>query len=620
MAGWHRHPDVIGLPMNFSGAVSVTRCGVLSFGIVSALGGIGCAWRGVPVQAVDSAQLGVIDSRLRDVLAKHWRWTLERDPLFATSTGQDSWDAQLPGVSVAVRTEDRRQRDEFRVSLRRIPPEQLAASDALSRELLLWSLDADAALDVCEFETWSVSATSHPVAILNYLPELKPPKSGVDAENLLFRLEAAPAWIDAHSVNLREGLAAGRVAPRQTVHRLIEALDRQLAQSASEWSMLPGFEGIAGSQALRARALAVVDGPIRSAVLRYRATLADEVLPQARPDAQSGVIHLPGGAACYAAAIAHHTSVKLPAATLHQNGLDALLRTHTEMREIGARVLGTDDLARIFRSLREDPSLRFASREEILEKADSTLVRVQAAVPAVFGRLPKTPCVVREIPAYEAPYTYVAYYRQPHSDGSKPGEYFINTYQPDTRLRYEAEVLAFHESVPGHHFQIALSQEMLDLPAYRRHFEPTVFVEGWALYTERLADEMGWYSGDLDRMGMLAFDAWRASRLVVDTGIHALGWSRSEAEAFMQKNTPLAENNIRNEVDRYIYWPGQALGYKTGQLEILALRTEAQAHLGDRFDLAGFHDAVLAGGAVTLPVLREQVRAWIRLGAAEPAR
>ena len=214
-------------------------------------------------------------------------------------------------------------------------------------------------------------------------------------------------------------------------------------------------------------------------------------------------------------------------------------------------------------------------------------------------------------PDYEAPYTTIAYYRQPHFDGSKPGEYFVNTYKPETRPRYEAEVLAFHEAIPGHHLQIAISHERSQLPAFRKFGGNTAFSEGWALYTERLAAEMDLYSGPLDRMGMLSYDAWRASRLVVDTGIHAMGWTRKRAETFMLEHTALAANNIRNEVDRYISWPGQALAYKVGQLEILRLRARAKAGLGNRFDIRKFHDRVLENGAVTLPVLADQIERWI---------
>jgi uncharacterized protein (DUF885 family) len=232
-------------------------------------------------------------------------------------------------------------------------------------------------------------------------------------------------------------------------------------------------------------------------------------------------------------------------------------------------------------------------------------------MPSLFGRLPKAPCVVKPIPESEAPYTTIAYYRQPVPDGSQPGEYRINTYEPQTRPRFEAEVLAYHESIPGHHLQVAISQELPDVPAFRRNLIANAFVEGWALYTERLADEVGLYSGELDRLGMLSFDTWRSSRLVVDTGIHAMGWTREQAVAFMLQNTALTEANIRNEVDRYISWPGQALGYKLGQREFLRLRARAKELLGERFMLAEFHDQLLRDGAVPLPILSRQLEAWL---------
>jgi uncharacterized protein (DUF885 family) len=212
---------------------------------------------------------------------------------------------------------------------------------------------------------------------------------------------------------------------------------------------------------------------------------------------------------------------------------------------------------------------------------------------------------------HEAPQSTIAYYQQPAADGSRPGTYVINTYAPTTRPRYEAEALAFHESIPGHHLQIAIAQELGDLPAFRKYGGTTAFVEGWGLYSERLSAEMGLYDGALDSIGILSFDAWRGCRLVVDTGIHALGWSRQQAIDYMTENTVLAPNNIANEVDRYITRPGQAVAYKVGQLEILRLREDAKRRLGDKFDIRAFHDAVLAHGAVSLPVLAEQVNAWI---------
>ena len=211
---------------------------------------------------------------------------------------------------------------------------------------------------------------------------------------------------------------------------------------------------------------------------------------------------------------------------------------------------------------------------------------------------------------HEEDHSTIAYYRQPAIDGSRPGQYYLNTAEPETRPRYELEALTYHESIPGHHLQIAIGQELPHLPEFRRHLGPTAFFEGWGLYTERLSDEMGLYSGDLDRIGVLSYDAWRAARLVVDTGIHAMGWTRDRAIAFMLEHTALAPNNIVNEVDRYIVLPGQALAYKLGQLEILRLRAEARATLGDRFDIRGFHDTVLGSGALALPTLRGVVEAW----------
>ena len=235
------------------------------------------------------------------------------------------------------------------------------------------------------------------------------------------------------------------------------------------------------------------------------------------------------------------------------------------------------------------------------------MARARAALPKWFGRLPKADCVVVRMGAHEEDHSTIAYYRPPAADGSRPGQYYINTSQPQTRPRYEAEVLAYHESIPGHHLQIAIAAELDGLPEFRKYNGVTAFIEGWGLYTERLADEMGLYSSDLDRMGVLSYDAWRACRLVVDTGMHAKQWTRRQAVQYMLENTALAENNIINEVDRYITWPAQALAYKTGQLEILRLREEAKRQLGSRFDIRDFHNAVLSNGAVPLEALSQIV-------------
>jgi uncharacterized protein (DUF885 family) len=288
-------------------------------------------------------------------------------------------------------------------------------------------------------------------------------------------------------------------------------------------------------------------------------------------------------------------------------GLAEIERLDEELRGLGGTLLGARDLPDTLRRLRSDPELHFTSGEEIVEVASSCLARANAATPDWFHLLPDAPCEVVPMAAHEEEHSTIAYYRDPATDGTRPGQYFVNRSHPETRPRYEAEALAFHEAVPGHHLQVALAQERTALPAFRRHSLSTAYVEGWGLYAERLADEMGLYSADIDRIGIASFDAWRASRLVVDTGMHAFGWPRTRAIAFMTEHTALGENNIANEVDRYISWPGQALAYKVGQLELLQLREAAQARQGARFDIRRFHDAVLGPAPLPLAVLRRVV-------------
>jgi uncharacterized protein (DUF885 family) len=471
---------------------------------------------------------------------------------------------------------------------------------------------------VCKFWQWSVANDSgSPLGQLSYLVESHTVTAPSDAKNLLARLAQGANMIDDTIANLSEGLASDRVASREKVRRAIEQADTELAKPLDAWSMMkPAWPSDTWPEGERDRLNAelrqVVTAQLVPAVTRYRDFLRDRVLPKARVD-NEGVGALPDGDACYRASILVHVGLAMTADELHALGEREIARTDKELAALGASVLGTTSLTDTIARLRTDRSLYFSTGDEIMAAAQRALSAAKAAIPRFFAQssLPKTDCILRETPDYEAPYSTVAYYRQPHYDGSKPGEYFVNTYKPETRARFELEALTWHESIPGHHLQIALAQELGALPTFRKLDGSTAFVEGWALYTERLADEMGLYSSDLDRLGKLSFDAWRASRLVVDTGIHAMGWTRARAEQFMREHTALTEINISNEVDRYIGWPGQALAYKVGQLEIFKLRDEAKAALGDDFDLKQFHGVVLGAGAVTLPVLDERVRAWV---------
>ncbi|HEY6608776.1 MAG TPA: DUF885 domain-containing protein, partial [Candidatus Limnocylindria bacterium] len=386
--------------------------------------------------------------------------------------------------------------------------------------------------------------------------------------------------------------------------KVVEQIDDLLGRPDDEW---PLAEAARKHPAIRDELLEIVGGAIRPAYERYRAVIADEISPHARPDERPGLLHIPGGPETYRRLMRAHTSLDLPPEELHRVGLEEIQRIDGEFVELGGRLLGTAGLAATLDALRSDPALHFTTREEIVAVAEASLARANAAIGDWFGRLPKAPCEVVVMAEHEEKHSTIAYYREPAADGSRPGQYFINTYAPETRPRYEAETLAFHESVPGHHLQLAIMQELGDLPDFRRFNGCTAYIEGWGLYTERLSEEMGLLTGEVDRFGVLSFDAWRASRLVVDTGIHALGWTRAQAVTFMTEHTALGINNIGNEVDRYISYAGQALAYKVGQLELLRLRAEAGERQAERFDIRRFHDVVLTQGALPLPVLRQVV-------------
>ncbi|MBM4365421.1 MAG: DUF885 domain-containing protein [Deltaproteobacteria bacterium] len=559
------------------------------------------------------ASLGVHDPLLAAVLEEHWTAQMYVSPVWATQLGDHRYDTRLDDNSEAARKRWQDKRQSYADRARKLAG--LAPGDALTRDLLVAKLDDELRVErECRFAEWSFSARSNALVYAADLGRAHAVKTVDDAGNLVARYQKLPGWIDTEVRNLRLGLDDGLVANRASVEKVIAMVDEELAAAEPDSALaaplreaypIPGDKLGAFHAGLR-QALP----PVRAALQRYRDFLHAEILPRARGDGLEGLAALPLEG-CYAARVRQETTKELDPDTLHQKGLDELERIHAEMAPVGEKLFGTTRKSEIFSRLRSDPALHFDTREAVEQKAREALSRAQAAVPRVFGTLPKAECVVKPIPDHEAPYTTIAYYWQAAPDGSEPGVYYVNTWQPTTRTRFDAEVLAFHEAVPGHHLQIAIARELQGVPSFRRFDELTVFIEGWALYSERLSDELGLYSGDLDRMGMLGFDAWRASRLVVDTGIHAMGWSRGEAEDFLRENTPLAENNIVNEVDRYITWPGQALGYKLGQFEIRRLRAEAEQALGSRFDLAGFHDTVLGAGAVPMAVLEARVRGWV---------
>jgi uncharacterized protein (DUF885 family) len=345
---------------------------------------------------------------------------------------------------------------------------------------------------------------------------------------------------------------------------------------------------------------------VRPALGAYRDMIADQVRAAGRSDEEPGLSWLPDGEASYAALIRRHTSLPLSAGEIHDIGLQQVDRLEDEYRELGADVLGTSELTEIYGRLRDDPDLHFESGPEVVEYSENAMAKAKAAMSSWFGRLPRADCVVMETPVGP-----LAFYLPPAPDGSRPGTFFINTAQPSNWGRFEIEAMAYHEGIPGHHLHLAISQELEDIPEFRKHAIIDVCAEGWGLYAERLADEMGLYTGQLERIGMLSNDSMRSVRLVVDTGIHGKGWSRQKAINYFLANSPMSLGAIENEVDRYIAHPGQALAYMLGRLEIMRMRREAEEALGDGFDVKGFHDTVLGGGMVPMPTLDRMVKEWV---------
>ncbi len=568
----------------------------------------------------NEATRGVDDLELRAILADHWNLEFALNPLWATTRGDHRFDDKLADRSAAAIEASLK---EYSVLLKRakaLEVATLSSRDVVTHRLFVGTLVSKLETAICQRHLWEVSTFNNPVSAANLIPEQHKIRSVLDADNLLARYRLIPQAIDRAIANLRIGFERGLFANAESVRRTIVQIDAILASPLDTWALMEPISshasakaGLSGERGERwKREIKVlVDGDIRSAFTGYRDFLKTEIMPRARGPKEVGIGHLSLGRSCYAAQIARHLGVVRPAEELHQLGISEVARVNDEMRQLGKKLFKTSELGKITTILRTDPSLYYEDSSEIVTDATVALAAAKAKIASSFGLQPRADCVVTPMPDFEAPFSTIAYYRPPHKDGGVPGQFFVNTYKPSIRPRFEMKVLTFHESIPGHHLQIAISLEQDKLPAFRRNLGSTAFVEGWALYTERLAEEMGLYKTDLDRMGMLSYDAWRASRLVVDTGLHHRGWTRDQAEEYLREHTALTGSNISNEVDRYISWPGQALAYKFGQLEILRLRKLAQDALGENFDIKAFHDVVLGGGAVTLPVLADRIEGWI---------
>ena len=544
---------------------------------------------------------------LADLAERYFQVTMDASPFEATIAGIHGWDDRVPDLSEAAEADTDRRLADLERQAAAVDPAGLGSRDRVTLAMLVRGLADRRAELAARWPELTVSATGSGIqtAVLGTVPKVTLATPAA-ADDYLARCARLAGCLDQAGDRLRAGLADGRTPPALGVRATVRQLDVYLAGPVGDDPLLapPPPAGVDAAR-FRERLAEVVAGSVRPAMARYRDLLAGPVLERARPDDRCGLAYLGDGEAVYRAAVAHHTTTDRDPDELHRLGLDLVARLEDEYRTLGERVLGTGDIDQVRRRLRDDPALRFATGPEILQSGRDALDRAVAALPAIVGRVPRAGCRVDEMSAYEARDAVLGYYQPPA--GGQPGVHWLNTSAPETRTRYEYEALAFHESVPGHHLQFALAQELGELPRFRRFGYVTAFSEGWALYTERLADELGLYSGDLERFGMLSFDSWRACRLVVDTGLHQFGWSRDQAIDYLLANSALTRTNIENEVDRYVADPGQALAYMVGRLELVRLRGLAQDRLGGRFDLRAFHDLVLGTGGVPLSVLAEVV-------------
>lgn len=504
-----------------------------------------------------------------------------------------AWEARVDGFLKMLRSIDRR-------ALAGRP-------EAVTLGFLQQYLESRVQRRACRSELWGVDQQNGWQVRVPAILRTQPVATDADRKAALERLRQYPRFIDQEIATLRTGLSSGYSSPRDNVDRVIGQVEGLMAGEPAA-SPFAAATSRSEDAAFKQSVAEIVAKEINPALGRYRSFLGEyRTVARTNP----GVSEIPNGEACYRALVRDYTTLDLTPDDLHALGLRIMEDVHAEMRTLGARHMGTPDIAGILGRLRGDPGLRYRSADEILAVARASLARARAAIPKFFGRLPKTDVVIEPFAAFEAPSMPPAQYRLPPLDGSRPGRYMVNLHQPEQTPRYDTEAIAFHEAIPGHHLQVALTIEQTGMHPLTQMLWATAFVEGWGLYTERLADEMGLYSSDLDRLGMLSAAAWRAARLVVDTGLHSKKWTRQQAVDYMRQNTAVGEQTIQTEIDRYIIYPGQALAYMVGQREITSLREKAQAALGARFDIRAFHDVVLERGGVTLPMLREQVEAWI---------
>ncbi len=534
----------------------------------------------------------------------------ETFPASATAEGIATADhGRLPDLSEAGLAPWRALEDELLASLRSVDFDQLSAEARITAEFLLEQLEASIGWRACRMELWNVSPTwTGWQSELAFIASIQPIASSEERQQALDRARALVPYLQREIDNLTRGVAAGITAPRNNVDRVIEQTEALLTANPQD-SPFADPARRAEDPDFAIALHGIIEHDVNPAVQAYLEFLQTTYRSAAREEI--GVTSNPEGEACYRAAVRYHSSLELSAEQIHATGLEQMERITAEMQAIGERSFGTSDVAELLRTALTDPRYTFSDRQEIVDYAQAAIDRMRGRIPDWFGLVPEAEVAIVPYPPFREKSAPGAEYMAAPDDGSRPATYLINTYRPTEQSKAGVEATAFHEAYPGHHLQIAIAKERGSSHAVQRYFGSSGFSEGWALYTERLAAEMEAYGGDIDRLGLLSNEALRAGRLVVDSGMHALGWSRQQAVEYLSSHTAESPASVQAEIDRYIAVPGQATAYMLGALEIRRLRDRVEAAQGDRFDVRSFHDRVLEDGAVTLSMLGQKIDRWL---------
>jgi uncharacterized protein (DUF885 family) len=551
--------------------------------------------------------------QLHELLAEQWEYSLKSNPEFASILGDRRYNDKLSDNSEAAITKDLAQSRSFLKRFEAIDTTGFPAQEQLNRDLMILNLRDR--VDSAKFKDWEMPVTQFGGIHLDMaqLVTALPFTTVKDYDDYIARLKQLPNAFEQITVLMRKGMKDGLMPPKILLTQVAEQTEGIAKQKPEETpfnqptTAFPSAFSTADKERLRLGIIDAVRTSVLPAYTNFLTFVRDEYAPKGRVNI--GISALPQGTERYAAAIRRQTTTNMTADEIHQLGLKEVARIESEETEV-ARQLGFSDLKSFKASLKTNPAVHPRSRQQILDEYQTYTDQMWKKLPELFGHLPKAKLEILPVEAFREK-TASTSYVQGTPDGSRPGHVFVNTYDFENQLTINNEDTAYHEGVPGHHMQISIAQELTDLPPFRQQAGYTAFVEGWALYSERLGKDVGFYQNPYSNYGRLDDEMWRAVRLVVDTGIHSKHWTRDQVLQYMRDHSSSNEAYFQSETDRYIAWPGQALAYKIGQLTILRLREKAKAELGDRFDIRGFHDDVLGAGALPLDVLERRINAWI---------